>query len=188
MGGTGASTHRSTPAVASVCLLAGVVGWVDAGPRLGQPPSSAPGLPCTSCRAGISWLYASLPAPPFHPAPSPHPWVPLLQEALGTTISWGAWALSALVPGTICLLLTPAILYILYPPEVKDTPDAPAKVRRCRCCRGRPAAALNTPHRLARVGGGPHFTPSPPQGQWGPHFTPSPPQGQWGPHFTPSGH
>ena len=33
-----------------------------------------------------------------------------LQEALGTTISWGTWALSGLVPGIICLLLTPAIL------------------------------------------------------------------------------
>jgi hypothetical protein len=40
----------------------------------------------------------------------------------------GTWALSALAPGLACLLLTPALLYILYPPEVKDTPDAPKKV------------------------------------------------------------
>jgi hypothetical protein len=33
-----------------------------------------------------------------------------------------------LVPGSVCLVLTPLLLYILYPPEVKDTPDAPAKV------------------------------------------------------------
>ena len=33
------------------------------------------------------------------------------------------------MPGLVCLLLTPALLYVLYPPEVKDTPDAPAKVR-----------------------------------------------------------
>jgi anion transporter len=55
--------------------------------------------------------------------------VNLAAEALGTTISWGTWALSALVPGLTCLLLTPALLYVLYPPEVKDTPDAPAKAQ-----------------------------------------------------------
>ena len=41
----------------------------------------------------------------------------------------GTWAMAGLVPGAICLLLTPALLYVLYPPEVKDTPDAPAKAR-----------------------------------------------------------
>lgn len=34
------------------------------------------------------------------------------------------------MPGAVCLLLTPALMYLVYPPEVKDTPDAPAKVRR----------------------------------------------------------
>ena len=29
----------------------------------------------------------------------------------------------------ICLLSVPLILYVIYPPEVKDTPDAPAKAR-----------------------------------------------------------
>jgi anion transporter len=47
----------------------------------------------------------------------------------GIAISWGTWALSAAVPGLCCLLLTPALLYVLYPPEVKDTPDAPAKAK-----------------------------------------------------------
>lgn len=55
--------------------------------------------------------------------------VNLAAEAIGTTITWGTWAISALVPGLLCLLLTPALMYIIYPPEVKDTPDAPAKAR-----------------------------------------------------------
>jgi anion transporter len=55
--------------------------------------------------------------------------VNLAAEALGTTISWGTWALSGLVPGLVCLFVTPALLYVLYPPEVKDTPDAPAKAK-----------------------------------------------------------
>lgn len=55
--------------------------------------------------------------------------VNLASEALGTTISWGTWALSGLAPGLAALILTPAILYVLFPPEVKDTPDAPAKAK-----------------------------------------------------------
>lgn len=55
--------------------------------------------------------------------------VDLARDALGTTISWGTWALAGLVPGLICLVATPLILYVLYPPEVKDTPDAPAKAK-----------------------------------------------------------
>jgi hypothetical protein len=45
-----------------------------------------------------------------------------------SSVAAGTWALAGLVPGLICLLLTPALMYVLYPPEVKDTPDAPAKV------------------------------------------------------------
>ncbi|KAI8106179.1 hypothetical protein M9435_000726 [Picochlorum sp. BPE23] len=55
--------------------------------------------------------------------------VNLATEALGSTISWGTWAMSGIVPGLTCLLLTPALMYILYPPEVKDTPDAPEKAK-----------------------------------------------------------
>lgn len=55
--------------------------------------------------------------------------VNLAADALGTTISWGTWALAGLVPGLVCLVSVPAILYVIYPPQVKDTPDAPAKAR-----------------------------------------------------------
>lgn len=34
------------------------------------------------------------------------------------------------MPGLILLLTTPAILYFLYPPEVKETPDAPEAARK----------------------------------------------------------
>ena len=33
------------------------------------------------------------------------------------------------MPGLVCLVSVPLILYVLFPPEVKDTPDAPAKAR-----------------------------------------------------------
>lgn len=39
-------------------------------------------------------------------------------------ITWGQWALAALLPGLCMLLLMPLVLYFLFPPEVKMTPNA----------------------------------------------------------------
>ena len=55
--------------------------------------------------------------------------VNLAAAVTGITITWGQWALAASVPGLICLILAPLVLYILYPPEVKDSPEAPAKAK-----------------------------------------------------------
>ncbi len=43
---------------------------------------------------------------------------------LGVEISWGGWALAALVPGLVSLGVVPWILYKIYPPEIKETPAA----------------------------------------------------------------
>lgn len=55
--------------------------------------------------------------------------VNLAAAAIGHTISWGEWALAASVPGLICLISVPLLLYVFYPPEVKDSPEAPAKAK-----------------------------------------------------------
>jgi len=55
--------------------------------------------------------------------------VNLAKEAIGHTISWGEWALAASVPGLICLILVPAVLYVAFPPLLKDSPEAPAKAK-----------------------------------------------------------
>lgn len=52
--------------------------------------------------------------------------VNLAAEAIGSTISWGTWAMAGIVPGLFALLTMPLLMYIIYPPEKKDTPDAPA--------------------------------------------------------------
>jgi len=39
-------------------------------------------------------------------------------------VSWGQWAIAAIVPGIASLVLIPFILYKLYPPEIKVTPGA----------------------------------------------------------------
>ncbi|KAM5562006.1 dicarboxylate transporter 2.1, chloroplastic-like [Rosa sericea] len=51
-----------------------------------------------------------------------------LAEELGVIISspWVYWFKAASLPALVSLLATPLVLYKLYPPETKDTPDAPA--------------------------------------------------------------
>ncbi|WP_313384260.1 anion permease [Chishuiella sp.] len=44
---------------------------------------------------------------------------------LGINISWMSWAAAGLVPGIIAFILTPFVLYKIYPPELKKTEDAP---------------------------------------------------------------
>ncbi|KAL7003003.1 cytochrome P450-dit2 [Sarracenia purpurea var. burkii] len=51
-----------------------------------------------------------------------------LAEELGVVIAspWVSWFVAASLPAIVSLLATPLVLYKLYPPETKDTPDAPA--------------------------------------------------------------
>lgn len=51
-----------------------------------------------------------------------------LAEELGVKIAspWVSWFKVASLPAIVSLLATPYILYKVFPPETKDTPDAPA--------------------------------------------------------------
>ena len=48
----------------------------------------------------------------------------------GATITWIGWAVAAFVPGFLCLLVIPVTLLWLAPPEIVQTPDAPALAKR----------------------------------------------------------
>lgn len=52
-----------------------------------------------------------------------------LAKSQHVDISWGKWALAALVPGLVSLAVIPALLYRVYPPEVKQTPQAAEQAR-----------------------------------------------------------
>nr|WP_328698770.1 DASS family sodium-coupled anion symporter [Brevibacterium rongguiense] len=57
---------------------------------------------------------------------------PIAQAAAaqqGVEITWGGWALAALVPGLVTLLLMPWVMSKIYPPTEKSTPGAPAEAR-----------------------------------------------------------
>ncbi|MTV81565.1 anion permease [Secundilactobacillus folii] len=47
-----------------------------------------------------------------------------LAKGLHVQISWIGWFVAAIVPGIICLALVPWLIYKLYPPEIKETPNA----------------------------------------------------------------
>lgn len=50
--------------------------------------------------------------------------VELAAKTINVELTWTSWAWAALVPGAISLLLTPYVLYKLYPPEITALPDA----------------------------------------------------------------
>ena len=63
----------------------------------------------------------------FVTATAPNPLVvDLVNKATGSEIqlSWTTWAVAMFVPGLLCLLLMPLVIYLIYPPDVKVTPDA----------------------------------------------------------------
>lgn len=63
----------------------------------------------------------------FITATAPNPLVvKLVAETTGAQISlsWGTWALAMLLPGLAAILLMPLVISWIYPPEIKDTPDA----------------------------------------------------------------
>jgi DASS family divalent anion:Na+ symporter len=63
----------------------------------------------------------------FITATAPNPLcVALIAQATGASIqiTWGQWALAALLPCVCMLLVMPLVLYLLYPPEIKQTPGA----------------------------------------------------------------
>ena len=63
----------------------------------------------------------------FITATAPNPLVvKLIADATGANIqlSWSTWALAMLLPGLAAILLMPLVLFWLYPPEIKNTPNA----------------------------------------------------------------
>jgi divalent anion:Na+ symporter, DASS family len=65
----------------------------------------------------------------FITAMAANPMAVEIAEQMGIEISWGLWALAALVPGMLSLALLPYLLYKIYPPSIKETPEAASIAR-----------------------------------------------------------
>ncbi|KAF8398371.1 hypothetical protein HHK36_017298 [Tetracentron sinense] len=53
----------------------------------------------------------------------------LTLNTIKQTIGWTDWAKAAIVPGLVSLIVVPFLLYLIYPPTVKTSPDAPKLAR-----------------------------------------------------------
>ena len=63
----------------------------------------------------------------FVTATAPNPLVvDLVAKATNTQIylSWTTWAIAMILPGIIALIVMPIIIYLMYPPEIKRTPNS----------------------------------------------------------------
>lgn len=55
-----------------------------------------------------------------------NPLVAEIAAGFGLEITWGKWALAAIVPGIVSLIVVPYLIYKIYPPGIKETPEAAA--------------------------------------------------------------
>ena len=63
----------------------------------------------------------------FITATAPNPLVvSAINDVMGTRfhMDWTTWAIAMFIPGMACILLMPLVLYLVFPPEIKETPDA----------------------------------------------------------------
>jgi divalent anion:Na+ symporter, DASS family len=65
----------------------------------------------------------------FMTAMATNPLIAELAGGFGVEITWGTWALAAVVPGMISLVVIPLLLYLVYPPSIRETPEAIAVAR-----------------------------------------------------------
>jgi len=89
---------------------------------------------CTSRKIGSFLIFSSfqslnITSAMFLTAMAANPLAVELAAGLGVSITWGTWALAALVPGITCLILIPLFIYSRYPPEIKRTPNAARMAR-----------------------------------------------------------
>ncbi len=53
-----------------------------------------------------------------------------IAKEFGVEISYGTWVMGALLPVGVLFFLLPFMLYKIYPPEIKQTPDAPTAAQK----------------------------------------------------------
>jgi len=51
--------------------------------------------------------------------------ISIIEQTAGVRISWTQWFLGFAPIGATLLLLTPAVLYVIYPPEIRTAPEVP---------------------------------------------------------------
>jgi DASS family divalent anion:Na+ symporter len=65
----------------------------------------------------------------FLTAMAGNPLVAELARSQGIEITWTTWFVGAIAPGIVSLIL-PLVIYAIYPPQLKKTPEIPAIARK----------------------------------------------------------
>lgn len=65
----------------------------------------------------------------FLTAMAGNPLAQSLAATQGVEITWGGWALAAIAPGIVSIIVVPWAMYKVYPPELKETPEAAAHAK-----------------------------------------------------------
>lgn len=65
----------------------------------------------------------------FMTSMSANPLIADIARDFGVEITWLGWAVACIVPGLVSLAIVPLLIYWLYPPEIKESPDAPSIAR-----------------------------------------------------------
>ena len=102
-------------------IMRAIAGSYDSDPEKGTQGRSGRYLALTNYHAN------PITSAMFITATAPNPLVvKLIADVTGAQIqlSWGTWALAMLLPGLVALAVMPLIVYMLYPPEIKSTPNA----------------------------------------------------------------
>lgn len=87
-----------------------------------DPSSNRIGAYLTQVAAQGSCITSAM----FLTSMSANPLVADLALESGVEITWSTWAIAAIVPGSISLLLCPLVIYVFSPPEIRESKDAPA--------------------------------------------------------------
>lgn len=65
----------------------------------------------------------------FLTAMAGNPLVAELARSQGIEITWTTWFVGAIAPGIVSLILLPLVIYAIYPPQLKKTPEIPSIAR-----------------------------------------------------------
>jgi len=60
----------------------------------------------------------------FITAMAANPLIVTILKSYGLSVTWGQWLLAASLPGFISLMVIPYFVYKMYPPEIKESPQA----------------------------------------------------------------
>lgn len=57
-------------------------------------------------------------------------------KSLGLNVSFGSWLVASILPTLVCLAVLPYLIYRVFPPELKVTPEAPAAAKKALAAMG----------------------------------------------------